>query len=276
MNAGISDRLTRRHTLGLLAAGALAGCLGGGADAEDDDGEDEDEASGTEGDGPGGDGGNGGDGASGTSLAGSCASAFGDTDQPYDPGSDSGWVVTFDYPMGGEIYYEDDTSRGSVASFGYIETELEGNYEHSLSVSQRGPAEDTDPDIGGTLLAEDDRYEDGGTVTVGGSERRVAVLRTDDISVIWSIGLLGPDDQTYRIEVQGSVGSGDPCPDAYEAVCECVVTSFERRESRRERQSVRPVSDLGLTRPVRPATTGSHRQGPHSHRSSASPARRGS
>lgn len=215
--------LTRRGTLGLLAAGALAGCLGGGSGGSEGEGPSEKT---TAEDGLGGQSGNGDD--SGTSPAGSCQSAFGDTDQPYDPG-DAGWIVTFGYPMGGEVFYEDDTSTGSVASFGYVETDLEGNYEHQLSVSQRGPYEETDPDVGGTAIAEQDRYEDGGTVTVDGSERRVAVVRTDDASVIWLIGVVGPDSQTYQLQVQTAVGSGEPCPDVYEAICERVMNSFERR-----------------------------------------------
>jgi hypothetical protein len=227
MNPPTTDRLTRRSTLGLLAAGALAGCLGSEADPADEEDDEEETGGTTTGTGSPGEAGLDG-GASGTTLAGSCASAFGDTDQPYDT-SDSGWVVDFAYPMGGEIFYEDDTSRGAVASIGYIEAELEGNYEHQVLVSQRGPSEDTDPDIGGTLIASSDRYEDGGTVTVDGSERRVAVVRTDGISVIWTIGLLGPDNQTYRLEVQASVGLGEPCPEAYDAVCARVMNSFEGR-----------------------------------------------
>lgn len=224
MDSRATAGLSRRRALGLLAVGALAGCVGGASDTGDSGGSNDDTE--TEAGGPGGDESDGE--GSGTSLAGSCASAFGDTDQPYDVGG-SRWVATFDYPMGGEVFYEDDTSRGSVASFGYVETDLEGNYEHQVLVSQRGPSEDTDPDIGGTLIAEDDSYEDGGTVTFGGEERRVAVLRTDGVSIIWTMGVLGPDDQTYRLEVQASVASGDPCPETYEAVCERVMTSFERR-----------------------------------------------
>lgn len=222
MNPRSRGTLTRRRTLGLLAAGALAGCVGGESDPENG----EDPTDGSETSGPGGDGGDGA--ASGTSPAGSCASAFGDTDQPYDPG-DAGWIATFEYPTGGDLIYEDDTSTGSVASFGYVETELAGNYEYALSVSQRGPYEDTDPDVGGTKIAARDRYEDGGTVTFDGSERRVAVVRTEDASVIWLIGVVGPDDETYQLQVQTSVASGEPCPDVYGPICERVMTSFERR-----------------------------------------------
>ena len=223
-----SDKLTRRRTLGLLgagAAGALAGCVGGGSDA-DSGGDETSDGSGSGG-GPGGDE-NGGD-SSGTSPANSCASAFGDTDEPYEPDSDSGWIATFAVPMGGEIFYEDSTSTGSVASFGYIETAMEGNYEQQVGVSQRGPYEDADPDQGAVAIAEQDRYEDGGTVTYDGSERTVAIVRTDDASVIWLIGVQGPDNETYQLQAQASVASGDPCPETYEAVCERVMTSFEPR-----------------------------------------------
>jgi hypothetical protein len=211
--------------LGAGAAGALAGCVGGGSDADSGGGETTD-GSGSGGE-PGGDE-TGGD-SSGTSPADGCASAFGDTDEPYEPGPDSGWIATFAVPMGGEVFYEDSTSTGSVGSFGYIETELEGNYEQQVGVSQRGPYEDADPDQGAVAIAERDRYEDGGSVTYDGSERTVAVVRTDDASVIWLVGVQGPDAETYQLQAQASVASGDPCPDTYEAVCERVMASFEPR-----------------------------------------------
>jgi len=219
-----TDTLTRRRTLGLLgagAAGALAGCTGGGSDA--DGGGDET----TDGSGSGGgpDDENGGD-SSGTSPAGTCASAFGDTDQTYDPPADNSWIVAFDYPMSATTFYEDNTSTGAVANFGYIEAELEGNYEHQLQVVQRGPLEDIDPDVGAARIEDFDDFEADGTVTFDGSERTVAVKRTQGVSIIQTIGFQHSDGEIYSVTVQCSVGTGDPCPETYEAICERVLASL--------------------------------------------------
>jgi hypothetical protein len=225
MNSFTTDKLTRRRTLGLLgagAAGALAGCIGGGSNA-DGGGDETTDGSGSGG-GPGGDENDGDN--SGTNPAGSCASAFGDTDQTYEPPADNSWIVAFDCPMAATTFYEDNTSRGAVANFGYVEAELEGNYEHQLQVVQRGPLEDIDPDVGAARIEDFDDFEVGGTVTYDGSERTVAVKRTQGVSVIQTIGFQHSDGEVYSVTVQCSVGTGDPCPETDEAICERVLASL--------------------------------------------------
>ena len=100
---------SRRELLGLVAVSALAGCSSGDGD-DGEDGTTASTATPTMG-GPS-------DGSAGTSLAGSCASNFGDTLQPYDT-SGRGMVATFAYPMGGEITTEQDEDDSHVTGFGY-------------------------------------------------------------------------------------------------------------------------------------------------------------
>lgn len=235
--------VTRRRALGLLGAGAtvaLAGCIGSGTtsnDGADADSEgspapgaaDQDGGTPAPGaadqpgdpDGPGGSGTDAGadEGSSGTSLAGSCGAVFGDTDTRYDPGGN--YVVTFAYPMGGEVINE---TRNTV-TIGYP-AGADGQYDQSVTVNQRGPSEG-DADVGATRLANEPQFEDGGTVTYQGSERTVAAVRSD-YSVVWVIGIDGPDG-VYEVQVQASARMGDPCPDAYDTVCERVMSSLRPR-----------------------------------------------
>ena len=153
----------------------------------------------------------------GTSLAGTCGAAFGDTDTRYDPGGN--WVVTFAYPMGGEVINE---TRYNV-NVGYPAGE-DGLHDHSITINQRGPY-DGDSDIGATRFANEPQFTDKTTATYQGSERTVAVIR-NDFSVIWTMGIQGPDG-VYELQAQGSVRMGDPCPEAYDLVCERVMNSFQ-------------------------------------------------
>jgi hypothetical protein len=198
--------LTRRHALTTLAVGALAGCTS-------DDGTDGTPTAATDAGVPGETCGPG----AATSLAGSCGSVFGDTDERYDgPVA----AATFAYPMGGSIDYADDGDTGSVLAVGYPGGGDE--FDAVLTVAQRGPYSG-DPDRGATALR-DAEYEDGGTVSYDGSERTVAVLRYDG-GEIRLFGVRGPDG-VYELEAKATVADGDPCPTAYANVTERVTRSF--------------------------------------------------
>ncbi|RXK51720.1 hypothetical protein [Halorientalis pallida] len=205
--------LTRRHALAGLAVGALAGCTS--ADTADGDaaggtptrdGAGSDVPGGTDG------------GRAGTSLAGSCASVFGDTDRRY---AGPVAVATFAYPMGGTVDYAAESESGTVLSVGYPGP-VEDQYYSLLTVAQRGPY-GGDVDRGARYLG-DDRYVDGGTVGYDGSERTVAVLRYEG-GEIRLFGAAGPDGN-YELEAKATVAGGDPCPEAYTHVTERVVRSF--------------------------------------------------
>ncbi|WP_424018044.1 hypothetical protein ACOZ4N_19570 [Halorientalis pallida] len=213
MDQSSGPRLTRRHVLAGLAVGALAGCTS--ADTADGGA-----AGGTPtSDGSGGDLPGGTDGAdAGTSLAGSCGSVFGDTDERY---TGPVAVATFAYPMGGTVDYADESEAGTVLSVGYPGPDTDG-YHSLLTVAQRGPY-GGDADRGARYLQED-RYVDGGTVGYDGSERTVAVLRYDG-GEIRLFGVAGPDG-AYELEAKATVSGGDPCPEAYTGVTERVSRSF--------------------------------------------------
>jgi hypothetical protein len=223
------ESMSRRTVLGLVAAGALAGC-GGMLRDDTGTGPDDDEA--TPGTatatptpsepGPGGLDENGSD-AGDTSLAGSCAAAFGDTDRRYDPG-DRDVVTTFAYPLAGEVVGETDGSDGHTTVVDYGDGE--GPTLQRLVVTERGPL-DVPADVGASYVETDDEWEAAGTVTFDGSTRTVAARRRDDgLAHLW--GFEGPDG-TYSVEIECSAVDGEPCPDAYEAVCRRVSASVERR-----------------------------------------------
>ncbi len=152
-----------------------------------------------------------------TSPGGTCGTAFGDTDTRYDPGGN--WVVTFAHPSGGEVI---NRTRNTV-TFGYP-AGAGGQYDHAITVNQRGPYSG-DADVGATRLENEPQFEDGGTVSYQGSERTVAVVRSD-YAVVWVIGIQGPDG-VYELQAQSAVRMGEPCPEAYQAACERVMTSFQ-------------------------------------------------
>jgi hypothetical protein len=202
---------SRRELLGLVAAGVVAGCSSGepSGDAETVTAPP-----------PGGPADNGSDDA-GTSLAGSCASNFGDTLQPYDVG-DRDMIATFSYPMGGEITTEQDNPNSHVTGFGYGRGEVSAL--HTLTVSETGPT--GEPPDATEAYEFDDRFEDGTVGTYGGQQRPVAIRRTGDSSVTYIFHVDSPDG-VYVFSVQTAVGAGEPCPDAYESVTRRVAASFE-------------------------------------------------
>jgi len=73
---------------------------------------------------------NDGAGSGDTSPAGSCDAAFGDTDRTYEPAS-SQWVVTFAYPMGGEVSFTGSGGDEIAAAIGYVPGG-DGGYAHEL------------------------------------------------------------------------------------------------------------------------------------------------
>lgn len=217
MNRTNHGTVGRRRFLAALAAGGVttvvAGCLGDAPAATPTPAQDDTDALPTDS----------GEASGDTSLAGSCAAAFGDTDQRYDPG-DRPLVATFAYPMAGAVFEERSSDTEAVTAIGYAAAE-DGQYEQTLRVTQRGPVDEEDV---GERYVQRDGWEAGGTVTYDGGERAVAVRRTDDTAVAWVFGIPGSDG-TYEIEVRTAVGAGDPCPDTYDAVCERVSRSFQPR-----------------------------------------------
>jgi hypothetical protein len=200
--------VTRREMLGLVAAGAIAGCSGG--DATDETGESSSDTPET--DGPGG----GSDGAVGTSLAGSCAANFGDTLKRYDPDG-RGMVATFGYPMGGYITAEQDESDGYVTGIGYGRGDISPT--HGMTISEFGPFTDTGDAT--ELYGWNDEYDTGSVRTWGGQTRPAAILRRDD-SVTYLVRADGPDGFC-----EFGAGEGEPCPETYDAIARRVIESFE-------------------------------------------------
>ena len=206
---------SRRELLGLVAVGALAGCSGGdGGDSGDGD----TDATATPPDAATLDGSA--DGSAGTSLAGSCASNFGDTLQPYDTG-DRGMVATFAYPMGGEVTTEQDEGDSHVTGFGYGRGDI--SPLHTMTVSERGPT--GDPVDATEAYGFDDRFESGTVTTYDGQERPVAIRRLEE-SVTYIVHVERADG-VYVFSVQVSAGEADPCPEVYDSVARRVAASFE-------------------------------------------------
>jgi len=206
---------SRRELLGLVALGALAGCASGeGGDGESGDtGTAATPAGGPTADGTA-------DGSAGTSLAGSCASNFGDTLQPYDA-SGRGMVATFAYPMGGEVTTEQDEDDSHVTGFGYGRGEI--SPLHTMTVSETGPT--GEPADATEAYSFDDRFESGTVTTFDGQERPAAIRRLDD-SVTYIFHVERGDD-VYVFSVQVSAGEADPCPGVYDSVARRVTESFE-------------------------------------------------
>jgi hypothetical protein len=204
--------VTRREMLGLVAAGAVAGCSGGERTGD---------SGGATGDSPGGDGlgGDSGD-TAGTSLAGSCASNFGDTLTRYDPGA-RGTIATFGYPMGGTITAEQDESDGYVTAIGYGRGDI--SPMHGMTVSEFGPFTDTGDAT--EVYGWSDEYDTDNVTTWGGQTRPAAVLRRDE-SVTFLVRVDGPDG-FYEFAAGAGAGEGEPCPETYESIARRVVESFE-------------------------------------------------
>lgn len=218
----IDSGMSRRSVLTAVVAGSLAGCLGDTGEQPSDGpsgSTDTTTASLTTTDLP-----TDSDGASGdTSLAGSCAAAFGDTDQRYDPG-DRELAHTFVYPLGGEVVVTAaDDFGGPLTRFGYA-ADGDGQYEQYLSVRERVVDDGRDA---GAAYAESDSWSST-TVTYAGRERTAAVNQVTDAQEIWIFSATDAD-ATYEFEVLAERGTGDACPDAYHAICRRVAESFERR-----------------------------------------------
>ena len=200
----------------MLAAGVVAGC----SSNEGGDTGTPDEESGGETASPGEESGGDTDGTGETSPAGSCASAFGDTLQPYDT-SGRGMISTFSYPMGGEVNFEQSDDVGHVTTFGYGRGEI--SPLHSLLVGETGP-------LGGPETApEAYEYEEGtetGTVTTYGGQTVPAHIRPQPDSVTYLARVEGPDG-IYELSAQVSAGEGEPCPDTYDSIARQVIESFE-------------------------------------------------
>jgi hypothetical protein len=213
--------VSRRAVLGLMAAGAVAGCLGGGNSGGDGGGGNDDGQTTTQ---PGleGDRGSGSatDDSGETSLAGSCGSVYGDTPQTYDAGG-RGMIATFSYPMGGEVTFEQSDDGGHLTSFGYGRGEVSSL--HSLVVGETGP-------LGGPDTApEAYEYEEDtetATVTTYGGQTVPAHVRPRSDSVTYLVRVEGPDG-TYELTAQAGAGEADPCPDVYDAIARQVIESFE-------------------------------------------------
>ena len=206
---------SRRELLGLVAIGALAGCASGeGGDNESGN----TETAATPPGGPTADGTA--DGSAGTSLAGSCASNFGDTLQSYDA-SGRGMVAAFGYPMGGSVTTEQDEDDSHVTGFAYGRGEI--SPLHTMTVSETGPT--GEPTDATEAYSFDSRFESGTVTTFGGQERPAAIRRLDD-SVTYIVHV-ERGDGVYVFSVQTSAGEAEPCPDTYDAVARRVTESFE-------------------------------------------------
>lgn len=203
---------TRREMLGLVAVGAIAGCSGGDATGDSDGSPSESPGS----DGLGGDA----DDTAGTSLAGSCASNFGDTLTRYDPGTRD-MVATFGYPIGGDVTTEQDESDGYVTGIGYGRGEI--SPMHTMTVSEFGPFNDTGDAT--EVYAFSDEYDTGSVTTYGGQVRPAAILRRDD-SVTYLVRVDGPDG-FYEFAAGAGAGEGEPCPETYDSIAGRVIESFE-------------------------------------------------
>jgi len=206
---------SRRELLGLVALGTLAGCSSGDSGGSEP-GNTETTATPTDSPTLGGLT----DGSAGTSLAGSCASNFGDTLQPYDA-SGRGMVATFAYPMGGKVTTEQDEDDSHVTGFGYGRGEI--SPLHTMTVSEMGPT--GEPADATEAYAFDSRFESGTVTTFGGQERPAAIRRLEE-SVTYIVHV-ERDDGVYVFSVQVSAGEADPCPDVYDSVARRVVASFE-------------------------------------------------
>jgi hypothetical protein len=222
MNRGKTAELGRRRTIALLTTGlattALAGCLTGGGtdDGTDGDDSDSDGTDGTTATGAS-------NGGSGDESAASCGRSYGDEYAPYE-GKEDGWVVSFDVPTAGEFGAEDYGSQYNTASWTFPDGD--GNAAQRLVVSQTGPRED-DANRSAQYVTTSE-WEDGGTVTIDGSERTIAVKRTEDFSVIYFVSFESPDGP-YAVKTQASVVTGDRCPEEYETVCRIVTESLSLR-----------------------------------------------
>ena len=214
---------SRRDVLGLLAVGALAGCSGSDPTSSDGgSGNTGATATPTGQDNGGGLPDDGSDDGSETSLAGSCASNFGETLQPYDVG-DRGMVATFSYPMGGEITFEQDNPDNHVTAFGYGRGSV--SPLHTITVSESGPS-GTAADAT-VAMAFDDRFENSTVTTLGGQELPTAIRRTEDESVTYIFNV-ERSDGVYSFSVVTAAGNeGEPCLDTYESVTRQVAESFE-------------------------------------------------
>jgi hypothetical protein len=206
--------ISRREVLGLVAVSAVAGCSGGDsgegdADSDTDDTQTTNGLPGTTR-----------DGTAGTSPAGSCESNFGDTLQRYEPDID-GTIATFGYPMGGTVTTEQSISVGYVIGLGYGRGDI--SPLHTMTVSQRGPSNDTGDATEAYSFS--DEYVEGTVTTYGGQERPASIRRTDE-SVTYIVRVDGPDG-FYEFSVQTSAGEGEPCPAVYESISRRVIESFE-------------------------------------------------
>jgi hypothetical protein len=213
---------SRRAVLGSIAAGAVAGCLGGGnGDGGDGGGENGDGRTTTQ-SGLGGDGGPGSatDDSDETSPAGSCGSVYGDTLQAYDTG-DRGMVATFSYPMGGDVTFEQSDDTGHLTSLGYGRGEISSL--HSLVVGETGPLGGPDTAPGAYEYEEDTETA---TVTTYGGQTVPAHVRPRSDSVTYLVRVEGPDG-TYELTAQAHAGEADPCPDVYDTIARQVIESFE-------------------------------------------------
>ncbi len=204
---------TRRGVLGLLAAGGLAGCLGGDGTPIATRTEPTTTETPTP---PTTDGGT----DAGTSPAGSCAADFGDTDERYKPG-DRDLVATFSYPMGGMVSAEtvEGDTYETVVSYPAADS---ADNRHLIRTFQRGPV---DYDVVEEYSSKT-AWEKGETVSYGGTERPVVVFPSD-AAPVWVFGVEEPDG-TYELMTKLLTGRGyEPCEDAYPAICERVARSFE-------------------------------------------------
>lgn len=208
--------LGRRGFLGLLAVTSIAGCAGGGSADDATPSPTPGTATATADPMPT----ETGDESGGTSLAGSCASAFGDTDERYDPGS-LDIPVTFAYPMAGEVTFAGSDGDEAVIIVGYG-GQTESEYAQELTVTVGGPL---DSPFDGSELAQEDGWSEGGTVSYDGREQTIAVQSTDS-SETWAFGFTA-EDGDYGFLAETAAVAGEPCPDAYANVCERVVSSVE-------------------------------------------------
>lgn len=209
---------SRRAVLGLIAAGAVAGCSSGGGNGGETPTQPGREESAGQGNGVGP--GSVTDDSTGTSLAGSCESVYGDTFQPYDTGT-RGMIATFSYPMGGQVTFEQSDDVGHLTSIGYGRGEM--SPLQSLTVGETGPL--GGPDTAPAAYESEDDAETTTVTTYGGQSVPAHVRRRPD-SVTYLVRVEGPDG-TYELTAQAEAGEGDPCPQAYDRIARNVVESFE-------------------------------------------------
>lgn len=237
-----SSRLSRRRALALFAgatATGLSGCLGGGdaepADADasgdgagDGDGDGASAADGDAGDEPAGDGAS----AESTTQRADLASAsdfdcttLGMPSERYDDG-DSPLVFSFEHPEDWIIEPRETPSAVGYVVHAPVAVET-GGYLYDVTVDQSVQA--SSPDYFDEVW--DDGWEEYGTLTFRGEERRIVEMPAGDPGRVILRAVLPDGDGEYwyaGVDCQ-NLSFDEDCFPTFRAIGEAVIESFEPR-----------------------------------------------